>query len=112
VPGVYAAGDCRRGQSLIVWGIQVRTASEQAKTLTNFHAGGTRCRRRRRRVLEPQDQPAARRRVFQASRPHARPAAGADGQRGPGLSLDREGKGSTKGSGSVPRLGLCFSPVI
>jgi glutamate synthase (NADPH/NADH) len=22
VPGVYAAGDCRRGQSLIVWGIQ------------------------------------------------------------------------------------------
>lgn len=22
VPGVFAAGDCRRGQSLIVWGIQ------------------------------------------------------------------------------------------
>ena len=22
IPGVFAAGDCRRGQSLIVWGIQ------------------------------------------------------------------------------------------
>jgi NADPH-dependent glutamate synthase beta subunit-like oxidoreductase len=30
IPGVYAAGDCRRGQSLVVWGInEGREAAEQ-----------------------------------------------------------------------------------
>ena len=40
VPGVYAAGDCRRGQSLIVWGIN--EGRQAAREIDMFLEGTTR----------------------------------------------------------------------
>ncbi|KAJ1567125.1 glutamate synthase [NADH] [Cladochytrium tenue] len=40
VPGVFAAGDCRRGQSLIVWGIN--EGRQSAREVDLFLMGGTR----------------------------------------------------------------------
>jgi len=39
VPGVYAAGDCRRGQSLVVWGIN--EGREAAREIDRFLMGAT-----------------------------------------------------------------------
>ena len=37
VPGVFAAGDCRRGQSLVVWGINEGRGA--ARAIDEFLAG-------------------------------------------------------------------------
>ena len=39
VPGVYAAGDCRRGQSLVVWGI--KEGRQCAEEVDNFLMGSS-----------------------------------------------------------------------
>jgi glutamate synthase (NADPH/NADH) len=59
VPGVFAAGDCRRGQSLIVWGIQEgRACAEEVdrhleRTSQLPLAGGI----KRRQFIEPRFTP-------------------------------------------------------
>jgi glutamate synthase (NADPH/NADH) len=40
VPGVFAAGDCRRGQSLIVWGIN--EGRQAAREIDLYLTGNTR----------------------------------------------------------------------
>lgn len=40
VPGVFAAGDCRRGQSLVVWGI--KEGRQAAEEVDAFLVGNTR----------------------------------------------------------------------
>ena len=39
VPGVFAAGDCRRGQSLVVWGIT--EGRQAAREVDVFLSGGS-----------------------------------------------------------------------
>jgi glutamate synthase (NADH) len=67
-PGIFAAGDCRRGQSLIVWGIQEgRACAEEVdrhleRTSQLPLAGGI----KRRQFIEPQFPPSIQEQEVQA----------------------------------------------